>query len=69
MSKKNAKIVRNIFESYQIRDFIHKENMVGFLTVFINKNKIDETTAISLNTAILLDKLNDIVKNSEHINI
>lgn len=42
--------------------------MVGFLTVFVNKNKVDETTVISLNTAVLLDKMNDVVKNSEHIN-
>lgn len=53
---------------FQVRDFIYKENMVDFLTAYVNETKADETTAISLNTAVLLDEMNDVVKNSEHIN-
>lgn len=53
---------------FQVRDFIYKENMADFLTAYVNETKADGTTAISLNTAVLLDEMNDVVKNSEHIN-
>ena len=43
-------------------EFLHEEKVIEFLTAYVNGKEVSDIDAISLNTAVLLDKMNDIMR-------
>ena len=47
---------------FQMGEFLHEEKVIEFLTAYVNGKEVSDIDAISLNTAVLLDKMNDIMR-------